>query len=211
MEKEGLPNAALYDQRAVLQWIQDFIGLVGGDKRQVSAWGQSGGATSILHHLTAFGGTQDPLFSKAIVQSPANWLSFDRKGSLEQAFQKFAARAGCAGKGVACLRAASAEALKAANDAEFYAFAPSADGKYVRQLAILELASGTYLLFPFSKLPHAIDNLFIGCTKLDKIFQSHILRYVYLPLQSLAQTVSASNMNERVNLLQTVAPNPIKS
>lgn len=33
MEKLGLPNAGLYDQRLVLQWVQDFIHLVSGDKR----------------------------------------------------------------------------------------------------------------------------------------------------------------------------------
>lgn len=144
MEKEGLPNAGLYDQRAVLEWIQRYIDLVGGDKTQVSAWGESAGATSILQHLTAFGGTQDPLFSKAVLQSPASLFSSDRKGTLEQAFQTFATRAGCAGKGLACLRAASVETLKAANNVGNYAWWPSADGKYIRQAAILELASGTY-------------------------------------------------------------------
>ena len=89
MEKEGLPNAGLYDQRAVLQWIQHYIYLIGGDKRQVSAWGPSAGATSILHHLTAFGGTQDPLFSKAILKSPAYWPSFDRRGGLRAGFSEF--------------------------------------------------------------------------------------------------------------------------
>lgn len=146
MEKEGLPNVGLYDQRAVFQWIQDYISLVGGDKKQVSAWGESAGGGSILHHLTAFGGTQDPLFSRAILQSPGLAFAFDRKGSLEQVFQTFAKSAGCAGKGVACLRAASAEALEAANKKGIYGLNPSADGGYVRQLAILELAKGTYLL-----------------------------------------------------------------
>ena len=144
MEKEGLPNAGLYDQRAVLQWIQRYVGLVGGDKTQVSAWGESAGATSILQHLTAFGGKQDPLFSRAVLQSPASPLSFDRKGNLEQAFQQFATRAGCGAKGLACLRAASVETLTAANNVGNYALFPSADGKYIRQAAILELASGTY-------------------------------------------------------------------
>ena len=94
MEKEGLPNAGLYDQRAVLEWIQRYIDLVGGDKTHVSAWGESAGATSILQHLTAFGGTQDPLFSRAVLQSPASIFSSDRKGTLEQAFHTFATRPG---------------------------------------------------------------------------------------------------------------------
>ncbi|KAL8646019.1 MAG: hypothetical protein Q9226_007047, partial [Calogaya cf. arnoldii] len=115
MEKTGLPNAGLHDQRAALQWIQDYIGLVGGDKSQVSAWGLSAGAGSILHQLVAFGGTQDPLFSRAVIQSPAFQFTFDRRGTLEETFQNFTKLAGCAGQGVACLRAASAETLDKAN------------------------------------------------------------------------------------------------
>ena len=144
MEKEGLPNVGLYDQRAALQWIQDYIGLLGGDKTQVSAWGESSGAGSIIQHLTAFGGTQDPLFSRAVLFSPGLPPSFDRKGNLEQTFQNFATRAGCVEKSLACLRAASSEALKTASDQGNYAVFPSADGKYVRQAATLELASGKY-------------------------------------------------------------------
>ena len=147
MENQGLPNAGLYDQRAVLQWIQDHISLIGGDKSQVSAWGESAGAGSILHHLTAFGGTQDPLFSRAVLQSPAYEFLFDRKGSLEQTFQDFAGFAGCAGQGVSCLRNANTKALSDANEALSEAdtassIGPSADGAFVRQLAPLEFASG---------------------------------------------------------------------
>lgn len=150
MEKTGLPNAGLYDQRAALQWIQDYIGLVGGDKSQVSAWGLSAGAGSILHQLVAFGGKQDPLFSRAVLQSPAFQIMFDRKGMLEQTFQKFTGLAGCAGKGVACLRAASAETLNKANTnlntqgtPGTFAVGPSVDGNLIRQLPSLEFASGT--------------------------------------------------------------------
>ena len=149
MEQDGLPNAGLYDQRAALQWIQDYIGLVGGDKTQVSAWGESAGAGSILHHLVSQGGTQDPLFSKAVLQSPAFEFMFDRKGSLEQTFQEFAELAGCAGQGVACLRAASPETLNNANTklneggpSGSFAVGPSTDGNLIRQLPSLEFASG---------------------------------------------------------------------
>ncbi len=68
MESEGLPNAGLWDQRAALQWIQDYIHLLGGDPTQVTAMGESAGAGSILHHLVA---RETPLFSKAILQSRA--------------------------------------------------------------------------------------------------------------------------------------------
>lgn len=152
MEEEGLPNAGLYDQRAVLQWVQDYISLVGGNASDVSAWGESAGAGSIMHHLVAQGGTQDPLFTKAVVQSPAFQTMWDRDGYLEEVFQNFSTAAGCAGQGLSCLRNASSATLEAANyqlnyvetvDGVFLT-GPAADGTLIRQLAALEFASGNY-------------------------------------------------------------------
>ncbi|KAF9777481.1 hypothetical protein IL306_004409 [Fusarium sp. DS 682] len=40
MQKQGLPNAGLYDQNLLLQWVQKYIGLVHGDNTTVSAWGE---------------------------------------------------------------------------------------------------------------------------------------------------------------------------
>ncbi|KAL2050067.1 hypothetical protein ABVK25_009677 [Lepraria finkii] len=169
MEQQGLPNAGFYDQRAVLQWIQDYIHLVGGDNTQVSAWGESAGAGSIMHHLVAFGGTQDPLFSKAVMQSPAFALMLDRKGALENVFNNFTELAGCSGQGVACLRAASAETLQTANTKlneegpeGSFVVGPSADGNLIRQLAVLEFASGNYYKNVESLiLSHVADEAFI--------------------------------------------------
>lgn len=74
---------------------------------------------------------------------------WDRKGGLERGFQNFSALAGCDGQGLDCLRAADAETLDTANEefvrsAPLSAFniGPSADGDYVRQLPMLEFASG---------------------------------------------------------------------
>ncbi|KAI9839327.1 MAG: hypothetical protein M1838_004391 [Thelocarpon superellum] len=151
MEEGGLPNAGLHDQRMVLQWVQDNIHLLGGDPTQVSAWGESAGASSIMHHLVQMGGTQDPLFQRAFVQSPAYEVFFDRRGSLEETFDAFAAKANCAGQGLACLRAAAEDTLTTANtelnadsfDGGF-AVGPAPDGKFIRQCPTLELATGNY-------------------------------------------------------------------
>lgn len=77
MEAQGLPNAGLSDQRLIFRFVQDFIYLVGGDKNQVNAWGESAGAGSILHHLISHdplsttGALLKPNFTRAAIQSPA--------------------------------------------------------------------------------------------------------------------------------------------
>lgn len=115
MEEEALPNAGLWDQRAVLQWVKDYVYRIGGDPDNVSFWAVSSGAASVMHHLVAFGGTLDPLFHKAVIQSPAFMPMIDRNGMLEDVFQNFTSLAGCQNKGISCLRNTSIEVLVAAN------------------------------------------------------------------------------------------------
>jgi carboxylesterase type B len=71
-KKDGVANLGLHDQRFALDWVQEYIHLFGGDAARVTVAGESGGGGSILHHITAFGGSknQNP-FQRAILQSPA--------------------------------------------------------------------------------------------------------------------------------------------
>lgn len=149
VEKEGFPNAGFWDQRAVLEWIQKYIHLVGGDKKSVTAMGISAGAGSILHHLVFEGGAMDPLFNRAILQSPGYTNYIDRKGQLENNFKRFEEIAGCKGKGLACLRkldgAALKEASTKANSGQrqgTFAFGPAPDGKLIVDTPTLEFEKG---------------------------------------------------------------------
>ncbi|OLT32592.1 hypothetical protein BJF79_08440 [Actinomadura sp. CNU-125] len=60
-------SLALDDQRAALRWVRDNIGAFGGDARNVTIMGQSGGAFAVCGHLAS--PTSAGLFDKAIVQS----------------------------------------------------------------------------------------------------------------------------------------------
>ena len=95
VERNASPNAALYNQRLVFQLIEDYIDQVIGDKNQVSEWGNSAGAGSSVHHLTAFEGGWQPLFSRAFLWKPAYQWAWDRQGSLESTYKSFAIAAGC--------------------------------------------------------------------------------------------------------------------
>ncbi|OBT60417.1 hypothetical protein VE03_10255 [Pseudogymnoascus sp. 23342-1-I1] len=147
IEKNAQPNAGLHDQRLVLDWVQRYIGLVGGDKNAVNAWGLSAGAGSIAHHLTAYGGTKNkaPLFHRAALWSTSFQWSFDRKGSSEDKFLNFTEEAKCprdAAGALECLRKADANTLNAANQAivsrnlalGMFPFGPAVDGDLVPEL-----------------------------------------------------------------------------
>ena len=70
-EQDGVPNAALYDQRLAFEWVQQNIHLFGGDPTRVTVMGESAGAGSIVHQVTAYGGSNGSApFSQAIMQSP---------------------------------------------------------------------------------------------------------------------------------------------
>jgi carboxylesterase type B len=52
IQKDGLANAGLHDQRFALEWIQKNIHLFGGDRNKVTVWGGSAGAGSIMQQIT---------------------------------------------------------------------------------------------------------------------------------------------------------------
>lgn len=184
MEGGGQPNAGLHDQRLLLDWVQKYIGQIGGDKDSVNMWGLSAGGGSIVHHLTAYGGKKDqkPLFKRAAIWSAAFQWAYDRKQTLEQTFLNFTQAAGCprdASKALECLRkvAKDSDEMKKANQQivtqqlalGMFPFGPAVDGDLVPELPASLLAKGEkYSRFNLSvfyqSLIHYLnqDNLFRG-------------------------------------------------
>ncbi|KIY61440.1 cephalosporin esterase [Cylindrobasidium torrendii FP15055 ss-10] len=70
VKQGGELNAGLLDQQFALQWTQEHISKFGGDPTQVTIWGESAGAGSVLQQVITNGGqTNPPLFKRAMTSS----------------------------------------------------------------------------------------------------------------------------------------------
>ncbi|KAF9874688.1 acetylcholinesterase [Colletotrichum karsti] len=155
MEENGQPNAGLYDQALLFEWVQEYIEQVRGDRYSVSAWGESAGAGSIIHHLIREDGKKDPNFGTFLVQSPAFEWQWDnsKDGSLDKTFRTFSDLAGCGDKyDIDCLRDAKSDKLVDANQQLFgkvkqtglFPVGPSVDGKWVKTIPTIAFSQGKY-------------------------------------------------------------------
>lgn len=155
MESVAQPNAGLYDQALLFEWVQEYIDLVGGDSTQVSAWGESAGAISILHHLIRKDGTHDPLFQTFFAQSPGFEWAWDNSpgGKLDQTFSSFSKLADCGeGHNISCLREAEVEKIQAANQELFnvirqtglFPVGPAVDGNWVKSIPAVAFSQSKF-------------------------------------------------------------------
>uniref|UniRef100_A0A0B7KQM8 Carboxylesterase type B domain-containing protein n=1 Tax=Bionectria ochroleuca TaxID=29856 RepID=A0A0B7KQM8_BIOOC len=137
MQQVGQPNAGLYDQALLFEWVQKYIDQAHGDKEFVSAWGESAGAGSILYYLD---------------NSPG--------GKLDTIFRNFSRLAGCEfAYDIDCLRKAPVTDLAEANTKLFnlvrqtglFPVGPAIDGKHWKNIQsgiISHVANEGYLFSP---------------------------------------------------------------
>ncbi len=134
----------LMDQQAALRWVQRNIGQFGGNRRNVTIFGESAGGLSVLSQLASPGARG--LFAKAIVESGAYNLTQAPLATAEAAGQAFATSAGCASQTAACLRSLPVSTILANQTASGYT--PDIDGQVLTQSIGTALASGQFNRVP---------------------------------------------------------------
>ena len=100
-------NYGYMDQLAALQWVQRNIAAFGGDRKQVTIFGESAGGGSVLAHLVS--PMSRGLFERAIVQSPGTpggrvkVLPSSDLASAEKSAADWARSVGVAGEGASAV------------------------------------------------------------------------------------------------------------
>lgn len=145
------PNLGLHDQRVALEWVQKYVGRFGGDAARVTTIGESAGATSILHHITAYGGEGSLPFAQGIIQSPAFQFNLNLTDAYEATLTEATNATGQAITNASELASLDSETLKAINFGAVkaapqgqFTYGPAPDGTYVPALPQVLLAQGKF-------------------------------------------------------------------
>lgn len=102
-------NLGIKDQVAALKWVKDNIEKFGGDPNNITIFGQSAGATSVLALMTS--PFAKGLFHKAIAQSPAFHQSWT-KTEATQFTKNFLASIGVSENNLSALYTISSDTLE---------------------------------------------------------------------------------------------------
>jgi len=145
-DRPGGPTGdyGLMDQQAALRWVQHNIREFGGDRRNVTIFGESAGGQSVLLQLISAGARG--LFAKAIAESGGYALNPVSLASAEATGRAFAAKAGCASQTAQCLRGLPVATILADQDQS--GASADIDGMVLTQQLKTALTSGNFSHVP---------------------------------------------------------------
>lgn len=148
VKEGGVPNAGLYDQRLAIEWVAKYIHLFGGNPNMITLIGESAGGGSIIHQITAYGGSRDVSFQQAIPQSPG-WLQITNQSVPENITQTFLGLLNATS--IHQARNMTSAQIIAANQKQvtnarygFFGFGPVVDGNFVPAQPGRLLAQGKF-------------------------------------------------------------------
>jgi carboxylesterase type B len=88
VQANGTTNVGLWDQRLAIEWVKQHIAKFGGDPDNITIMGESAGGGSVMHQISAFGGSRGAPFQRAIPQSPG-FMPITDQGRQEQTHKDF--------------------------------------------------------------------------------------------------------------------------
>ncbi|PBP27679.1 hypothetical protein BUE80_DR001327 [Diplocarpon rosae] len=192
-------NPGLLDQKAVLNWTKKYISAFGGDPNNVTIWGQSAGAGSMVAQVLANGSGEASLFWRALANLPF-WPKTFRFNSPEaqNMYDTFATLIGCAANGsmtesLVCLKKADVKFFLNASFAipsshtwntSSFTWAPVIDGMFLKRALSevdvvdevdIETGLGMYNTYEGISSASVLDSLnlrkiYLRCKKLGEDF-----------------------------------------
>ena len=145
---KGSGNYGLMDQQFALRWVKRNIAKFGGNRSDVTIFGQSAGGLSVHSHLASPGSAG--LFHGAIAQSGAYASSNPSLAVAESGGGAIASNFGCADQTLECMRSTSVQTILAVQPTSPAGgtIVPNVDGNVLPQAINSAIASGDFNRVP---------------------------------------------------------------